>query len=113
MVIKKLGYFTAKGRSIEVVCIKQSLLCGLNIADEGIPCIEVYSAISKFIWKGRILKVDLNELKNEHISGGLNLPCIKTMNDALLSSQCLRLLRRVTESPLILLTYGWAHCWRS
>ena len=51
------------------------------------------AAMGKFIWKGRILKVALGELKNDHMSGGLNLPCVKTMNDSLLSSQCLRLLR--------------------
>ena len=55
------------------------------------------AAMCKFIWKGRILKVALDELKNEHLSGGLNLPCVKTMNNSLLSSQCLRLLRSLCK----------------
>ena len=53
------------------------------------------SLVGKFIWQGsgRILRVALNELKNENLSGGLNLPCLATMSDALLTSQCLRLFR--------------------
>ena len=53
------------------------------------------SLVGKFIWQGagRILRVALNELKNENLSGGLNLPCLTTMSDALLTSKCLRLFR--------------------
>ena len=53
------------------------------------------SLIGKFIWKGsgKVLRVALNELKNVHLAGGLNLPCLATMSDALLSSQCVRLLK--------------------
>ena len=53
------------------------------------------SIMGKFIWhgSGRILRVALDELKNEHLAGGLNLPCLATMSKSLLSSQFLRLLR--------------------
>ena len=51
------------------------------------------AAIGKFIWKGRILRVALEELKNDYACGGLKLPCLETMNRSLLSSQCLRLLK--------------------
>ena len=53
------------------------------------------SLMGKFVWQGsgKILRVALDELKNEHMSGGLNLPCLATMSNALLSSQCCRLLR--------------------
>ena len=53
------------------------------------------SLMGKFIWQGsgRILRVALGDLKNDHLAGGLNLPCLATMSSALLSSQCLRLLR--------------------
>merc|ERR1712240_279544 len=53
------------------------------------------SLIGKFIWQGsgKILRVAIGELKNDHLSGGLNLPCLSTMNDSLLASQCARLLR--------------------
>ena len=33
------------------------------------------------------------DLKNDHLSGGLNVPCLPTKSDALLTTQCVRLLR--------------------
>ena len=39
------------------------------------------------------MRVALDELKNDHLSGGLNMPCLATMSKSLLSSQFLRLLR--------------------
>ena len=60
------------------------------------------SLIGKFIWQGsgRILRVALEELKNEHLAGGLNVPCLATMSNALLSSQCLRLLKSGDEKSI-------------
>ena len=60
------------------------------------------SLMGKFIWQGsgRILRVALEELKNEHLSGGLNLPCLATMSNALFSSQCLRLLKSGDEKAV-------------
>ena len=51
--------------------------------------------IRKFIWKGpfSVLKVAFNELKNKKLEGGLQVPCISSMGQSLLTSQCLRLLR--------------------
>ena len=53
------------------------------------------SLMGKFIWQksGKVLRVAIEELKNSHLAGGLNLPCLATMSDALLSSQCVRLIR--------------------
>ena len=53
------------------------------------------SLIGKFIWQGsgKILRVAIEELKNVHLAGGLNLPCLATMSNSLLTSQCIRLLR--------------------
>ena len=53
------------------------------------------SLMGKFIWNssGRILRVALDEVKNEKSAGGLKLPCLASMADALLFSQCIRLIR--------------------
>ena len=51
------------------------------------------SLIGKFLWKGAILRVSLDELKNKKLAGGLQLPCLATMGKALLTSQCVRLLK--------------------
>ena len=53
------------------------------------------SLMGKFIWNssGRILRVALDEIKNEKSAGGLKLPCLASMADALLFSQCIRLIR--------------------
>ena len=60
------------------------------------------SLIGRFIWKGsgKVLRVAINELKNVHLAGGLNLPCLATMSDALLSSQCVRLLKSGDEKSM-------------
>ena len=49
--------------------------------------------MGKFIWKGRILRVSLHELKNPPSYAGFKLLCVETMCRSLLSSQCIRLLR--------------------
>ena len=56
---------------------------------------KVESLMGRFIWQasGKVLRVALGELKNGHLAGGLNLPCLSTMCDSLFSSQCVRLLR--------------------
>ena len=60
------------------------------------------SLMGKFIWQGsgKVLRVALDELKNDHLAGGLGLPCLATMSAALLSSQCVRLLRSGDEKSL-------------
>ena len=44
------------------------------------------SLMGKFIWNssGRILRVALDEVKNDKLLGGLKLPCLANMADALL-----------------------------
>ena len=49
--------------------------------------------IGKYIWQGRLLRVALPEMKNQLLNGGLRLPCLETMNQSLMVSQCLRLIR--------------------
>ena len=61
--------------------------------------------IGKFLWKGRILRVALEELKNGYLDGGLNLPCIGTMNRSLLASQCLRLINSGDQKSIAHLDY--------
>ena len=53
------------------------------------------SLMGKFIWQrsSKVLRIALNELKNTHLSGGLQLPCLTTMSNALLSRHCVKLLR--------------------
>ena len=52
--------------------------------------------IGKFIWRGSssLLRIALDELKNQKSEGGLQLPCLSTMGSSLLSSQCIRLLKQ-------------------
>ena len=53
------------------------------------------SSMGKFIWaySGKMLRVPIDEIKNDQEHGGLNLPCLSSMCDALLTSQVVRLLR--------------------
>ena len=53
------------------------------------------SLMGKFIWNysGKFLRIALDEIKNGKLAGGLNLPCLATMADSLLFSQCIRLIR--------------------
>ena len=62
---------------------------------------KLESMIGKFLWSGLgIMKIALDELKNPKSQGGLGLPCILSMNKALMSSQCLRLLRSQDEKSI-------------
>ena len=51
--------------------------------------------MGKFIWNnsGKILRIAIDEIKNDKLAGGLQLPCLANMADSLLVSQCLRLIR--------------------
>ena len=53
------------------------------------------SLMGNFIWakRGSNLRVALKELMNDEKAGGLGLPCLSTMNKALLTSQSVRLLK--------------------
>ena len=66
---------------------------------------KMESLIGKFVWKGRILRVALEELKNDYLEGGLKLPCIATMNDSLIVSQCLKLIKSADLKSLAHLRY--------
>ena len=63
--------------------------------------------IGKFIWQGsgKILRVAMAELKNDNLAGGLSLPCLATMGDSLLTSQCVRLMRSGDSKSLAHLDY--------
>merc|ERR1712106_1705 len=51
--------------------------------------------MGKFIWNfsGKILRIALDEIKNDKSAGGLKLPCLASMADPLLFSQSIRLIR--------------------
>ena len=51
------------------------------------------SVMGKFLWRGWLLRVALDEVKNGCTRGGLGLVCLKSMCDSLLLSQFLRLLK--------------------
>ena len=51
------------------------------------------SVMGKFLWRGWLLRVALDEVKNGLSRGGLDLVCLQSMCNSLLLSQCLRLLR--------------------
>lgn len=51
--------------------------------------------MGNFLWKfsGKILRIPIDEIKNDKLCGGLNLPCLASMADSLLASQCIRMSR--------------------
>ena len=51
--------------------------------------------MGKFIWNfsGKILRVSIDDLKHYKLSGGMQLPCVARMANALLVSQCVRALK--------------------
>ena len=58
--------------------------------------------MGKFIWNwsGKILRVAIDEIKNKKLEGGLQLPCLSTMADALIFSQCIRLIKSEDSKSL-------------
>ena len=60
------------------------------------------SMMGKFIWNksGRILRIALDEIKNKKLDGGLQLPCLASMADSLLVSQCVRLINSGDKKSL-------------
>ena len=60
------------------------------------------SLMGKFIWSksGRILRIALDEIKNRKLDGGLQLPCLASMADSLLVSQCVRLINSGDKKSL-------------
>merc|ERR1712240_635375 len=52
------------------------------------------SIMGKFIWSksGRILRIALEDIKNKKLDGGLQLPCLASVANSLLVSQCVRLI---------------------
>ena len=60
------------------------------------------SIMGKFIWSksGRILRIALEDIKNKKLDGGLQLPCLASMADSLLLSQCVRLINSGDKKAL-------------
>merc|ERR1712121_152451 len=60
------------------------------------------SLMGKFIWSksGKILRIALDEIKNRKLDGGLQLPCLASMADSLLVSQCVRLINSGDKKSL-------------
>ena len=55
---------------------------------------KVEKVCGRFIWNqsGRILRIKMDELKKPGLEGGLAMPCISSMTDALMVKQMLRML---------------------
>ena len=51
------------------------------------------SFLARFIWKGWLLRVALDEVKNVVKKGGLNMVCLQSMCNSMLLSQLLRLMK--------------------
>ena len=60
------------------------------------------SIMGKFIWNksGRILRIALDDIKNKKLDGGLQLPCLASMANSLLVSQCVRLINSGDKKSL-------------
>ena len=60
------------------------------------------SLMGKFIWNksGRILRIALDDVKNKKCNGGLQLPCLASMANSLLVSQCVRLINSGDKKSL-------------
>ena len=60
------------------------------------------SLMGKYLWNfsGRTLRVAIDEMKNKKMEGGLNLPCLASMADALLFSQLCRLIKSGEKKTL-------------
>ena len=58
--------------------------------------------MGKFIWNwsGKILRVPIDEIKNKKLDGGLKLPCLSNMADALIFTQCIRLIKSKDSKSL-------------
>ena len=53
---------------------------------------KLKSVIGRFLWSGKLEKLQINELKNSKSNGGLNLPCVFSKANALFLSQSCRIL---------------------
>ena len=64
--------------------------------------------MGKYLWdfSGKVLRVAIGDMKNKTLEGGLNLPCLASMADALLLSQFVRLIRSGDKKTL-----EHAHYW--
>ena len=58
--------------------------------------------MGKFIWNwsGKVLRVAMDDIKNKKLAGGLQLPCLSTMANALIFSQCIRLIKSKDSKSL-------------
>jgi hypothetical protein len=66
---------------------------------------KINSSLSKFIFRGRHERLQLDELENNCENGGLGLPNIATKADALLLKQMCRMLNQPDEESFRLLGY--------
>ena len=66
---------------------------------------KIEGLTGKFVWKGWLLRVSIEEAKNPTSKGGLNLVCVHSMCNSLLISQFLRLLKNSDKKSLFLVAY--------
>ena len=59
----------------------------------GDEAVCTFKVIGRFLWSGKLERLQINMLKNPKSSGGLNLPCVfSKANDLFLSQTCRLLL---------------------
>ena len=51
------------------------------------------SLMGRFLWAGKLERLQIDEIKNDRSAGGLGLPCISSKSNALFLSQTVRLLQ--------------------
>ena len=71
------------------------------------------SLMGNFIWNksGKILRIALDEIKNKKLDGGLQLPCLASMADSPLFSQCVRLINSGDKKSLQHLSFWLGNFW--
>ena len=90
MVLHTARNSCSKSRSPEIVCDKQALVQGISSTSTYEICKEVWN--NRFLWRGKLEKLKIDEIDNPVLSCGLNLPCIFSKADSLFLSQTCKLL---------------------
>lgn len=88
-----------------ISCIKMNVLPKFLFLFQMLPTVvpkylfkQLHSAVSRFIWKGKIPRIRLNILQGTPQEGGLKLPNFETYYWA---AQCLGMESKFTTTPLL------------
>ena len=83
------------------------------------------SLMGRFLWAGKLERLQIDEIKNDRSAGGLGLPCISSKSNALFLSQTVRLLQDPLSQQYAHVKYclglgcylwrwcSWAYCCKS